>query len=167
MRAVSEWRLYEINEILEIAIASANERIGDDGVIPDDWAQFLDCVQMERDEKALQVARYIKSCESEAEAIKAEKQCLAARQSSLETKAERLRGYLAAHIQANEKLSDASTMISWRKSDKVVVDDAVKLPKQFVEFVPKYDLFGIKAAIKAGNEVDGAHIEHKNNIQIK
>lgn len=56
---------------------------------------------------------------------------------------------------------------SFRTSKQVVVDDETKLPDTC--FVTKRELSktAIKDAIEAGTELEGAHIEEKQNLQIK
>ena len=70
---MSGFKLYEIDHMLAEAIAAAAEKIDPEtGELPEDWYNFLDAVQYDRDRKCLDVARYIKSLDAEAEAIKAD-----------------------------------------------------------------------------------------------
>lgn len=57
--------------------------------------------------------------------------------------------------------------ISYRKSESVVVEDVNELERGFCKVKLEADKTAIKAAIKAGQEVKGAYLETKNNIQIK
>lgn len=56
---------------------------------------------------------------------------------------------------------------SFRASKQVVVDDETKLPDTC--FVTKRELSktAIKDAIEAGTELEGAHIEERQNLQVK
>jgi antirestriction protein ArdC len=162
-------RLYEIAEMLEEAIAAAEAAIDTEtGEIPEDWAKFLDDIQMERDEKCLNVARYIKSCSAEADAIAAEVKRLNSRKKAAENKAKRMKEYLKLTIASGEKLSDGAVKISWRKSTATIVYMPEALADKYckIERTPK--LTEIKAAIEAGLiGSDIAEIETNSNIVIQ
>lgn len=68
-----------------------------------------------------------------------------------------------------EKINGLTAAISFRKSEQTIIDNAELLPSEFVKEKVTYapDLTAIKNAIKAGQDVPGAHIETVNNIQIK
>lgn len=57
--------------------------------------------------------------------------------------------------------------VKTRKSEIVVIEDVDKVPNEFKVYEPKPDKVAIKAAIKAGQEVEGAYIEQKPNLAIK
>lgn len=59
--------------------------------------------------------------------------------------------------------------VSFRKSEQTVIDDFEMIPKEYIKEKVTYsaDKAAIKAAIKAGATIDGAHIETVQNIQIK
>jgi hypothetical protein len=162
------WRLYEISDLMrqtvEAVLAKAAEA---EGEVSEDWSEFLDDVRMERDAKALDIGRYVKNLTAEAEAVKAEKQKLATRQTALENRVESLKNYLTCHLQAGEKISDANTVLSWRKSSAVHVFNADMVPDMYcvIERTPRKP--EIKEAIKAGAAIPGAEIVEKQSIQIK
>lgn len=68
-----------------------------------------------------------------------------------------------------ERIDGAFTRISFRSSEETIIDNIDELPKEFIKEKVTYypDKAAIKAAIKAGQEVNGAHIEKKKNLQIK
>ena len=68
-----------------------------------------------------------------------------------------------------EKINGLTAAISFRKSEQTIIDNAKLLPSEFVKEKVTYapDKTAIKNAIKAGQDVPGAHIETVNNIQIK
>ena len=131
----------------------------------------LSSLELERNKKLEAVALYIKSLEAEAEAMKAEAKKLADRREAKERKAERLRSYISNSMQAlgDTKLETAKVAISFRKSESVDVYDPVLLPAEFTKTKTTVtpDKTAIKAAIKAGQEVAGATLEIKKNLQIK
>ena len=131
----------------------------------------LSSLELERNKKLEAVALYIKSLEAEAEAMKAEAKKLADRREAKERKAERLRSYISNSMQAlgDTKLETAKVALSFRKSESVDVYDPVLLPAEFTKTKTTVtpDKTAIKAAIKAGQEVAGATLEIKQNLQIK
>ena len=128
-------------------------------------------LELERNKKLEAVALYIKSLEAEAEAMKAEAKKLADRREAKERKAERLLSYISnsMHALGDTKLETAKVALSFRKSEAVEVYDPVLLPAEFTKTKTTVtpDKTAIKAAIKAGQEVAGATLEIKKNLQIK
>lgn len=131
----------------------------------------LTALELERNKKLEAVALYIKSLEAEAEAMKAEAKKLSDRREAKERKAERLRSYISNSMQAlgDTKLETAKVALSFRKSEAVEVYDPVLLPAEFTKTKTTVtpDKTAIKAAIKSGQEVAGATLEVKQNLQIK
>lgn len=164
---MSKFSLYEVNDLLRQAIEQVDSLASaDEGVIPDDWAKFLDDVQMERDTKALDVARYIKSLEVEAEAVGIEIDRLSARHSGLKKHASRLREYVTSILKPGEALKDANTTLGWRRSASVEIVDPDAIPDVYCKIVRTPSKEMIRQALKTG-EVSGARISEKMNLQIK
>ncbi len=147
---------------------------GPDGlpVNPDmalDWLEdALRRIEDVRDTKALNIACLIKNFRADAEALKAEKTRLAKRQQAAERTIERLTSYLTSFIEPGLKLKDARAAIGWRKSESVVLsispDD---LPEEYVRIKREADLRLIKDDLKAGEDVPGASLEERQNLQIR
>jgi hypothetical protein len=162
--------LYEVENFLADAIAAADEFIDHEtGLIPNDWAKFLEDIQIERDVKCLAVARYCKTLDGESEMVRNEEKALARRRHILEGKYDRLKGYLALAVKQGEKLSDANTVISWRKAPpSVEITDAALVPDDLCKIVREPSKAAIKEAIAAGQIVAGAKMaEQKMLIAIK
>jgi hypothetical protein len=160
--------LYEINAMLQEAIAAAVERIDQEtGEIPADWCDFLETVEMARDAKCLDIARVIKSIEAEADAVKAEKAKLGKRQSVLENTADRIRDYLRTAVKEGEKLKDANTQIGWRKSTRAIIDNVNAIPDLYCAIERKVNVANVNKVLMDGEKVPGAHIEQFQNIQIR
>ena len=68
-----------------------------------------------------------------------------------------------------KEVKDATIKVSLRKSVQTIIDDLDQVPKQYktvkVETTP--DKEAIKKAIQEGEIIKGAHLEEKNNLQIK
>lgn len=134
----------------------------------------LDTLQMARKDKLEGVALWIKNLEAEAEAIKAEKNALAEREASKRKKADSLREWLTAALEG-VKMETARVTISFRKSEPVVLQDesafvvwAVSHHADLLTVKPPVpNKTAIKAAIKGGEDIPGAAIETRQNIQIK
>lgn len=127
----------------------------------------LEALQMERQRKIEGVALWYKNLCSDAAAYKAEKDAFAAKEKAAKQQAERLKQWLADALQG-EKYKTPRVSVSFRSSSSVVVEDVLSLPPRFVKFKdPEPDKIAIAAAIKAGEEVSGAHMESKQSISIK
>ena len=67
------------------------------------------------------------------------------------------------------EVKDATIKVSLRKSVQTIIDDLDQVPKQYktikVETTP--DKTAIKKAIQEGEIIEGAHLEEKNNLQIR
>jgi len=147
---------------------------GPDGlpVNPDmalDWLEdSLRKIEDERDTKALNIACLVKNFRAEAEALKAEKTRLAKRQQAAERTIERLTSYLSSFIEPGLKLKDARAAIGWRRSEAVVLSVAPdELPEDYVRIKREADLRQIKEDLKAGEDVPGATLEERQNLQIR
>lgn len=130
-------------------------------------AEQLDALQIERETKLEGVALWIKDLKAEAEALKAEKQAFAERQKSAESKAESLKKWLADAL-AGEKFKTTKVAVSFRKTQSVQVSDIWELDEKFVKYAePTADKAAIKAAIKAGEEVNGATLIESVSLSVK
>jgi hypothetical protein len=164
---MTKFHLYEISTFLQDAIDAADSVIDHEtGIIPDDWAKFLDDVQGERDKKLLDCGRYEKSLIAEADAIRAEEKNLAARRHILENKAERFKTYMALALKPGEKLSDANTVLTWRKSTRLEIVDEAKVPEQFWKIERSIIKSELKDALKTGH-ADYARLVECQNLQIR
>jgi hypothetical protein len=130
-------------------------------------AEQLQDLQMEREQKIESVALWYKNLLSDAAQYKAEKDAFAERERAAKAKAERLKSYLQDALQG-DKYQSTRVNISYRNSSRVVVDDVLNLPPRFVKFAdPEPNKTEIAAAIKAGEEVNGARIESSVSMIIK
>lgn len=134
-------------------------------------AEYLEALQLERNAKIENIAVYVKSLTSEAEAIKAEEKRLKERREAKERKAERLKEYLKSSLLAfnNRNFETARVELFFRPSKQVIVSDIEKLDKAYIKEKVEYsaDKTAIKKAIESGAVIDGAYIEEKQNLNIK
>lgn len=165
--------LYEIDYEIRAFLDSLMEAVDENGEIVEQEVDVDKLAELNaaRDAKLDNIACWIKNLEADAVAIKAEEKALKERRERAEHKAERLKKLLADSMQAagEDKFSSARCAISFRKSNPVVIDNfdalADEYKKEKIEI--SADKAKIKEAIKAGNDVAGAHIEEVKNIQIK
>ena len=152
-------KLYEINEQIMACIDSETGEVID--------PEKLNELQMAKDEKLENLALWYKDLLAEANALKEEKETFAAREKAAKNKAESIKNYLSYALNG-ENFKTTKCALSFRKSEKTVIDDIYSIPENFLKYAePKADLTEIKKAIKNGEEIKGAHLEETQNIQIK
>ena len=130
----------------------------------------LDALQMTREKKIENILLWIKNLKSEAGAIREEEKKLADRRQSDEKKAESLTQYVQ-NVLNGEKFKTSRVVVSYRKSEAVIVDDLQLMQETCDEYLkykdPEPDKAKIKAALKDGITVPGCHLEERQNITIK
>ena len=137
-------------------------------------AQALDSLRMEREAKIENVACWVKNLSAEADAIREEENRLAKRRKLAETKAANLKAWLLAAMTredgTTDKLKTGRVVVSVKRNPpSTVVDDEALLPWAYktVKQIVAQDKAAIKAAILAGEEVPGAHLEYGRSVMIK
>lgn len=151
--------LYEIDAAILACIDLETGEIIDD--------EQLSSLQMEREQKVENIALWYKNLLSDAAQYAAEEAAFKKKKQQAQAQAERLKEYLQNALQG-EKYKSARVSISYRSCPRVVVDDVLNLPPRFVRFAdPEPNKTEIAAAIKNGEEVNGAHIESSQSIVIK
>ena len=165
--------LFEINLGIEDAFTRAvDPETGE--IIDADAFEALDDLQMAFDEKAENIACWIKNLDAEAKALKEQKQAFSERQARTEKKADSLKRYLAAALNG-EKKTYTRASIGFRKSQTLVIEDEAGFIQyaqnghdEWLKFKePEINKTAVKDAIKAGQEVRFARVEDHQNIQIK
>lgn len=162
--------LYEIDkhyqEVLENGF-SFDEETGE--ILFD--AESLDQLQGEYKEKIDNIVCFVKSLEALNNAIKNEKKALDERIKFNDNKIERLKSYVSESLKQRQlkKFETSKNKLSFRKSESVNVLDESLLDKKFMKEKTTYtpDKTSIKKALKNGEEVSGAVLELKENLQIK
>ena len=109
--------------------------------------------------------------------MKAEEQSMRERRKAKENAAERLKAYISSAMQATgiSKIETARNRLSFRKSEKVMIDDE----ETFVAWAQEYnpDLLTYKAPepnktvikkiIAGGQPIEGCRVEQCMNLQVK
>lgn len=140
---------------------------------PEVVADTLEGMAGELEVKAQNVAHIVRAFEADAAAAKEWAKAATDRAKAIEARAASLRDYLANCMQACgiTKIEGPGVVLSFRKSSAVVIDEPALIPAQFMrqpEPPPAApDKKAIGDAIKAGQEVPGARVETRDNLQIK
>ena len=135
-------------------------------------ANAIDKLQMEFDDKIVDLRNSFINLTAEAEALKREKLKLAERQKSAEAKAERTKRFLA-YLLHGDKFQKGAVKISYRRSEEVSVDDdfvewaAIYAPGLLKFSAPEPRKADIKNALKAGKQIEHVVLVQRNNIQVK
>lgn len=152
----------------------------ENGNIPEEAVKdTLECVELAFEDKADNIACYIKNLNAEAAAIKAEEEKLAERRKSKEKEAERLQSYLADMLQRTgfDKVETARNKITFRKNppkvvfadEKAFIDWAVSNDKSYYLNYgkPTINKTNVKDAINGGEAIPGAQIISEQRLQIQ
>ena len=124
-------------------------------------------LQIERNEKIESVALWYKNLLSDAAQYAEEEAAFKKKKQRAAAQAERLKQYLLDAL-SGEKYKSTRVSISYRSTPRVVVDDVLNLPPRFVRFSdPEPNKTEIMAAIKNGEDVNGARLESNQSIIIK
>lgn len=154
----------EIEHILGTAVDQST------GEISDETAQALDALELERSQRALDLAVYALGLERESLAISTRAEELDARAELLSRKAASLLAYVERNITTGEKLADDRASIGWRKSTRVEIEDAARIPDCFQREIPRRwepDKAAIKEAIVRGESVEGASLVTHNKMVVR
>ena len=159
--------LYEINNaILECCDTETGEILD---------FERLEQLQLEKAQKIEGVALYIKNLEAETAALKTEETALAERRKAKENKAKRLKEFLVNAL-AGQKFETARVRLSFRSSTGVEIDDELTLltwlEKNHQDHCIKYKMPEISKSevgklLKAGQEIPGAALVERSNLQMK
>lgn len=154
--------LYEIESAIMDCIDEETGEIVD--------IELLDQLQMQREKKIENILCFIKNLNSDAAQLKEQEKAFGERRKAAEKKAEQLTKYVAGVLNG-EKFSTTRAAVTWRKSEQVVIDDLKAIMEQDDSYLrykePEPDKTAIKAAIKAGIVIKGAHLEECHNMSIK
>jgi len=141
--------------------------------LPDEVvADTLESLQYPLEQKATNVAMFVRNLEATAEAIKEAESEMAKRRKALESRAANVREYLKANmIRAGiSKIECPLFKLAIRDNPPSVVIDGV-VPAEFMRQPepppPAPDKKAISEALKAGQHVPGAHITRTQRLEIK
>ncbi len=121
-------------------------------------------------EKVESYCKVIKQLQSDVEMFDGELDRLEARKKAAKNGLERMKAALLAFMQQSgqDKVKAGSFAVSTATTQAVQITDESAIPCRFlVEQPPKIDRIGIKAALKAGEEISGAALVNNKGGRIK
>lgn len=114
---------------------------------------------------------YLFELDSEAQQIDAQIKRLKARKDGMKRRADTLKNLMLDAMTSSglKKVSDPLVTVYLRKSTATIVDEMELIPKDLlrVKVETSPDLVAISKTIKSGIEVPGAHLEERQNVNIK
>jgi hypothetical protein len=152
----------------------AAERMADLDLPEEVVADTLEGMAGEIEVKATNVAMFVRNLEAGAEAIKEAEARMAARRKAIENRAKRIRAYLQGQMERTgiTKIECPYFKLAVRDNPPaVVIDQEGSIPERFMRTPepppPAPDKKAIADALKAGEEVPGAHLERGKRLEIK
>jgi hypothetical protein len=132
----------------------------------------LEALGGELEDKAVNVAKFLRNMEATADAIKAAETDMAKRRKALENRVQWLKSYIKGNMEACgiSKIECPYFKLSIQKNPSAVnILDENAIPAAFKEQVIswKIDKAAIKDAIKAGTAVPGAELTNGTRLAIK
>lgn len=114
---------------------------------------------------------YLFELDSEAQQIDAQIKRLKARKDGMKRRADTLKNLMLDAMTSSglKKVSDPLVTVYLSKSTATIVDNMELIPKDLlrVKVETSPDLVAISKTIKSGIEVPGAHLEERQNVNIK
>lgn len=150
--------LYEINREILACIDYETGEILDEG--------RLNSLEIERKKKIENVALWIKNLESEAAALKKEKDAFTQREKSTKNRIESLKKYLENALQG-QKFQTTKCAISFRTSTTLEMSEKAEIPEEFRKYSFDLDKTKMKEALKNGANYKGFWLQKNQKIQIK
>lgn len=131
----------------------------------------LDSIEEAWEDKAENIVKLIRTVEADEQALEAEEKRFNARKKTEANKKQFLKRYLEEMMQLTGKTKFKAGVFNislQNNPPSVEVFDEALLPKQFLmEQPPKIDRAGIKALLKAGEEVPGAELKQTEGLRIR
>ena len=151
------------NNILELA---DNPEVTEDMI-----KEALDSISEEIELKAVNIAKLIKSIESDIAGVKAEKDRLAAKEKSMSNKVKNLKEYLysAMKLTGKEKIkTDLFSFNIQKNPASVNVVSDTDIPEEFLVEMPKQiNKKAILEKLKSGETVPGCELQQTTSLRIK
>ena len=169
--------IYPLDQSIEMLMLSfVDQETGEMVSTEEEMNEAIANLEMDFDKKIvalrnsfLETDLNAKRVAAEARAIRDEAAAVQKRANALQNRAERIKRFLA-YLLKGEKFEKDGVKISYRKSEVCVLDDGFILwaknhRPELLEMKAKQA--DVKAALKAGDKMQFAHIEERSNIQVK
>ena len=161
------FKLYELTEMYQ-NISNLIEEDADNETLEKALDEITDNIQM----KAENMAKLIKSIEGNINALKDEEKRLQAKRKALENKVVNIKEYLENQLKAMglKKVQGNLFTVSIQKNPQSVnILNEDLIPEKFKEVVTttKIDRRELLAALKEGQEIEGAEIKQTESLRIR
>lgn len=162
-------KLYELTESYNNVWGLLNDDEADLETIETALVTLEDAIE----EKAGNVAKFIKSMDAEIDVIKAEEKRLAERRKAVENKRDRVKKYIADQLQLMgiDKVKLPTVTIALQNNPPALkIEDESLIPASYLTLIPERyeaDKDRIKKDLKAGVEVPGAVLTQGKSLRIR
>lgn len=153
---------------------AVSNRLMESDLPPEVIADTLEGISAPLEEKATNVACFIRNLEASAESIRQAEKEMAERRKAIEAKAEQIKRYLFDNMKrcGMSKIDSPYFALTIKKNPpSVVIDDPAAIPADYMVTPtpppPAPDKKLIAQAIKDGYTVAGAHLEQGERLEIK
>ena len=151
------------------------ERLAEQGDLdPQVILDTLESLDGELNDKAVTIAQFTRNLDATAHAVREAGKAMLERAARLEKRAQSIRDYMLYQLQfaGVTKIECPWFVISVKKNPAaVVIDDEAAIPEAFKVQPepppPRPDKAKIRDAIKAGDDVPGAHLVQSDRLEIK
>lgn len=165
--------LFDIDEqILKLIALDESEVIDSEtGEVLIDVFEELDKLSMQRNDKILNIARYIDSLKRESELLKEKAEQLKDRAKSKENKLERLKTYVKESMVKfdTKKIEDETVTVRINSAKVATVLDESKIPEEYLNTVVKVspDKRKILADLKLGKVIPGVELGESKTVTVR
>ena len=158
--------LYEVNKsIAEVLENAIDEETGE--ILDEELFESLGALELEKEQIIEDICLEIKNTSAYAEALKAEKQAIASKQSMAERRVESLKNYVTKALEG-EKLKTSKVSVSYKKSKSTEFEgDPTRLPLDCIKTEITVKKKELKAHLDAGEVIPGAKIVERTSTIIK
>lgn len=160
--------LYELSTQYESALV----KLTDSGLDEETINDTLEGLEGELEEKAINVSKFAANLEAEAAMVDQAIKQMKYRADALKKKSARMRQYLLENMNRAGITSISCPYFEIKvktNPPSVVVDDEAAIPHDYIteKVVRSVNKTAVKAAIKAGTEVPGAHLQNSKRVEVK
>lgn len=137
------------------------------GLVTEDAFNRLNDLYSDSNAKMEAIYKLIKNKNANIKALQEAKKEFDKKIKFLNNSVERLENLAKANLEYGEKFSYGVASFSWRKSEKLLINDEQKVPDTFCDYVKTVNKKDLKDYIKSGGIVEGVEIKKFNNLQVK
>lgn len=138
---------------------------------PETLKDTLDSIEEAFEDKAENIAKWIRNLESDKKAFEEEEKRFKEKKQAADNRIKSLKLYLEDNMRLTGKTKFKAGFFSFaiqNNPPSVEVFDEALLPERFlIEQPPKIDRAGIKELLKAGEEVPGAELKQTEGLRIR